>query len=347
MALARQIKVNVPQPGETKSQFITRSMRVLMAAGKSKQNAISIATRVWDTVAKSSQVTPTDVDSNVSFGGTVKPQRKQVRGSQVYFNPIQPQFSEISNKLERNQSRQSSPNSINNDDIVRSIQNTLRQSLSPLSKLSIPQTQQNNQNNIQKKNAYKPSMVDNVLDRNIKQQLQIQQDTLSTLNNLAGISNKMYEELFTMRSTGMSIRKAKLSSTPPSSKDFWTNTTTAPQLRFGKFDMEHVISQIAGDSPSIKKITDVMRAVIHPVQSIRRTVGGAVRKGITKLRELGQDVNTVYQDDPNLLKEHAGIRSLDDDQLKHKTLTKSIPDKIAELVSVDREQKGNKKFWHY
>ena len=335
MALARQIKVNVPQPGETKSQFITRSIRVLMSAGKSKQNAISIATRVWDTVAKSSQVTPNDVDANVSFGGTVKPQRKQVRDSQVYFNPMHPQFADLSNKLNRNQIQSDSPSSITNESMMRTLQNTLQQSLSPLSRLSMAQSKNPNGEH---KSSYKPNIVNNVLNQNIKQQLQIQQETLSVLNSLAGINNKMYEELSTMRSTGMSIRKTKMSSSPPSSKDFWTNTTTSPQLRFGKFDLEHVISQVAGDSPSIKKFSDILRTVIHPVQSFRRTVGGTVRKGITKLRELGQDINTSYQDDPNLLKEHAGIRSLDDDQLKHKTITKSIPDKIAELVSVDREQ---------
>ena len=78
-----QIKINLPQPGETKAQFMTRSVRMLLKSGKSKDDAIQIAERIWNNVSQHVSIQPNQTDSNVVFSGNISNQQNRSVGGSV------------------------------------------------------------------------------------------------------------------------------------------------------------------------------------------------------------------------------------------------------------------------
>ena len=96
-----QIKINLPQPGETKAQFMTRSVRLLLKSGKSKDDAIKIAEKIWNNVSQHVSIQPNQTDANVTFSGNTPPPQPGVGGSVSVRQ--QDSFNQLKNKLNKTQ----------------------------------------------------------------------------------------------------------------------------------------------------------------------------------------------------------------------------------------------------
>ena len=327
MAVMPNIKANLPQPGETKAQFFTRVIRILMKAGKSKDAAMGIAQRIWDNVTQHAQVTPGQVDANVSFSGQITPNSKSNQGGRVSYNPNVKQFAELSNKLDsihqqRNQSNSSLPIGFA-DTLQRSIMN----GLAPFAKMMAIGGPQNN--NFQQ-------VVQSIPN--------IQSETNQILGQLIQINGKIYEELTTIRSTGMQIKRINRGKRVPNQSDYWNQKNSLPGLhgiKIGGRNVGNFIEQFAqpfiGEFPALEQILNIARFVANPTASVKTFASNKIRGFSTKLREMF-DPNYRYAQDLDQLKADAGIKTLKDDELLFKVQTDIIPQSLADLKDADNQK---------
>lgn len=327
----RQVKANLPLPGETKAQFITRSVRILMKSGKSKEAAIGIALRVWDNVAQTTQITPNQIDSDVVFTGRPQPQTQRLQSGNVSVKQIAP-FAELSNKLDNAQRQHSQQSFSNSGNIQQQLISALRQAF---------QGRGNTMNYASSgpmgMGGGPPGMV-NQLQSIFTKQLQLQQETNSLLGQLGQISQGMYQELATIRSTGMNIKWTKKGSQPPKISDYWNASTSPLRTQSHKGFLENFFDSAEAELPEFgQKILKGIRIATNPIQAFRKFTGEKIRGWSTKLRPM-TDPAYKYQNDLAAWKKDAGIKSLSEERLQFKVQTETIPQALADINDNATEQ---------
>lgn len=323
-------KVNLPEPGETKSQFITRSVRILMKNGKSKSDAVGISTRVWDNMSQATQVTPHETDRDTEFVGTAPVIPSSAPGGSVSVNPTMPGFGALTAKL--NQAHQNS--AVNSMGMPSGVTPTRTQSLP------------NDSNN-----AISGGNVQLIYV--IKDLVSLQQEHNEQVKELLGLNKEILSELGAIRNIGFSIKNIRNTDSPPRLTDKWqTKLTQMPdaseyrtrqtdRLKFGNPHIDPFIDQVAQQLPILGKVATVGRIVANPIQAFRKFRNEKV-KGITEkfhgiVDAMGPSISGAIKD-PDQFKRDAGIQVLNADRLEFKVKTELIPQMLGSLLKTGNEQ---------
>lgn len=336
-----QIKINLPQPGETKAQFMTRSVRMLLKSGKSKDDAIQIAERIWNNVSQHVSIQPNQTDSNVVFSGNISNQQNRSVGGSVSVRQTD-SFSHLKSKLDKAEFERQSQNQ---NQFLQNLQAVITKSLSPLAALS-QQLGSNNINNFKNYNNinnFSNGSVAGGIPGNIQgiltQSVQIQGQMLQQLSAITQLLQTSLTELTTIRSTGLRVRQANAKSKQPNYSDYWKSETNNIQLHgvYGNF-LETFISNIADEIPGLAKGLNVVRNIVNPVQYARKKVGSFVRGKIDSFRKYTGDLEYRYGNDREQLKKDSGLLVLNTEQLTNQVITKIVPDKLGEIIDADKEK---------
>lgn len=333
---SRTVKVNLPLPGETKAQFMTRSVRILMKSGKSKQDAIGIAEKVWNNVSQMVNITPNQTDTNVVYTGQVNSPQGGSPGS-VSVRQMS-NFSQLSSKLDR---ANQNTNVNQQAQFFNNLQNILNKNLSPLADIARNQNRSNISSDVRNYNNQNISSggINNSASGILSKQLQVQYQISSHLQTLIQVTQESHSELTTIRSHGLKVKKAFAKPKSPRYSDYWESKTSTPKLsgRYGTF-LERFLDNLGDSSPGISKAVGFLRVLTNPIQTARSKISEYTRDKINKVRQFTGDLNYKYQSNRTQLKKDAGLTVLSDEELNHQIINKILPEKLGELTDNDKEK---------